>query len=89
MADADLRFLGERIDRIQAELRDLRGLRAEVARIGSEVAHVRAEMIERHDSLSERLDNLGRAMDIRFDQLHQTMATNLAVVLEAIRERKS
>lgn len=92
MAEPDIRFLGERIDRIQTELRELRGLR-------TDIAHLRAEMGERHEGVSERfesvdrrfdnldqsLDNLEKSIDARFDQVHQTMSTNLAVVLAAIK----
>ncbi|MBI5164106.1 MAG: hypothetical protein HY985_09415 [Magnetospirillum sp.] len=81
MAEPDLRFLGERIDRIQAELRDLRGLR-------TDVAHLRAEISDRHEALSERIDNLERSMDLRFTEMHRTIATNLAVVLDAIHGQK-
>lgn len=80
MADPSLSFLGERIERIQAEVRDLRGVR-------TDIAHLRAEIGDRHDSFNERIDHLERAMDARFERMHQTMATNLAVVLEALTAR--
>jgi hypothetical protein len=81
MVEPDIRFLGERIERIQAELRDLRGLRGEMS-------HLRAEMNDRYEALSARIDNLERAIDARFAQTHETMATNLAIVLAAIKEAK-
>jgi hypothetical protein len=81
MVEPDIRFLGERIERIQAELRDLRGLRGEMS-------HLRAEMNDRYEALSTRIDNLERAIDARFAQTHETMASNLAVVLAAIKEAK-
>jgi len=84
LADPDLKFLGEQIQRIQAELRDLRGVRADVS-------HLRAEIEDRFESVYSRLDavesQLGRfytEMDARFVQVHQTMATNLEAVLAAI-----
>ncbi|MDK9722411.1 MAG: hypothetical protein OEL53_14630 [Rhodospirillales bacterium] len=89
MAEPDIRFLGERIDRIQAELRELRGVRAEIAHLRAEmhteISSLRAEIADRHDAASERTDNLEKALDARFDLVHQTMATNLAAVLQAIK----
>jgi hypothetical protein len=88
MVEPDIRFLGERIERIQAELRDLRGLRGEMA-------HFKAEMNDRYEALSARIDNVERtmdagfaSMDARFAQAHETMASNLAVVLAAIKESR-
>jgi predicted nucleic acid-binding Zn-ribbon protein len=50
MADPDLRLLGERIERIQAELRDLRGVRAEIAQLRAEL---RGEIADVRGDLSE------------------------------------
>ncbi|MBF0459702.1 MAG: hypothetical protein HQK99_17585 [Nitrospirae bacterium] len=80
MTNVDVQLLGEQMKRMQAELRDLRGVR-------TDVAHLRAEISDRHEGLSERIDNLERAIDARFEQMHQTMAMNLAVVLDAIKGR--
>ena len=80
MTNVDVQLLGEQMKRMQAELRDLRGVR-------TDVAHLRAEISDRHEGLNERIDNLERAMDARFEQMHQTMGMNLAVVLEAIKAR--
>ena len=119
MVEPDFRLLGERIERIQAELRELRGVRADVAHLRAEVSQLRSDLIQmrsemsqvqaeggdRHESLSarvdnlertmnihftqthERIDNLERAMDARFTQVQETMATNLAIVLDAIKTR--
>lgn len=74
MAEVDLTFLGEQMKRMQD---DVRSLRAEQLRLDSDVARIRAEMAAGF-----------AAMDARFDQVHQTMTTNLAVVLEALKDRK-
>ena len=108
MVEPDFQLLGERIERIQAELRELRGVRADVAHLRAEVSQLRSDLIQmrsemgqmrsdmsqaqaesgdRHESLSVRVDNLERAMDARFTQVQETMATNLAIVLDAIRTR--
>jgi len=80
MTEPDFKFLGERIERIQAELRDLRGVRGDVA-------HLRADVSDRSEAVYERIDNLEKSMDARFEQMHQTMAINLAVLLEAVKIR--
>jgi hypothetical protein len=107
VVDPDLRFLGERLERVQAELRDLRGVKGEVARLNAELARVEGSLSDRIDALerstnirfdalerstSSRFDALERSIDARFNavdarfaQVHETMTTNLAVVLEAIK----
>ena len=80
MSDPDLTFLGERIARIQAELRDLRGLRTDVAHLRTDLTHLRAEVAERFGALSERIDaqneridNLERATSERFENLDRAL----------------
>lgn len=80
MAEPSLEFLGEQIARIQAELRDLRGVR-------SDVAHLRAEVTDRMDSMHQRIDSLERSIDLQLAQIRQQMTTNLEVVLAAIKAR--
>jgi hypothetical protein len=100
MADdsVDLRFLGRQVQTLQGDVRDLRsdhlrlvsdvaGLRADIARLQSE-SEMTGERVGRLDSRVAQLESEVRAgfkaVDARFDQVSQTMATNLQVILTAI-----
>jgi predicted nucleic acid-binding Zn-ribbon protein len=100
MAEPTLQFLGEQIARIQSELRDLRNVRSDVAHLRAELndrteeIHRRIEGLEAAVSeriwgleaaVGERIDSLARANNAQFAQVHETMAINLAAVLEAIK----
>lgn len=85
MAEIDLRFIGERLDRVQAELRDLRGIKADVVQLRSELIQLGSEVARVEVSINERIDHLERSFDARFDQVHQTIATNFAIVFELLK----
>ena len=94
MAEPSLEFLGKQIERLQVEMRHAR---AEIAALRNRVdanevrieevvlmlnelrEYVEARFIERCD---------GAAIDARFAQVHETMASNLQVLLAAIEARK-
>ena len=63
------------------DVRDLRGVRGDVA-------HLRAEVADARTDAANRSDALEAVMNARYDQAHQTMATNLEVVLAAIKGLK-
>jgi uncharacterized protein YlxW (UPF0749 family) len=75
---ADFRRLETKVDGLDAKVD---GLDAKVDRLDAKVDRLDATM-------NLRLTNLEASMDARFDQVNQTAATNLAVVLNAI-EAKS
>jgi|SRR4051812_22535244 hypothetical protein len=92
----NLEFLGEQMLRVQA---DLRGVRSEQVKLESEQATMQAEMsamrgdiggvdtkVERVDA---KIDRFSASVDARFDQVNQTMATNLDIVLKAIDTKRS
>jgi hypothetical protein len=82
MADdnIDLRFLGEKMQQMQS---DLRQVRADQLRQESE----QVQMQDRLSRLDDKLENGFRAMDARFEQVFRTIATNTQLNLEAIRGR--
>lgn len=99
VAEIDIRFLGELIARVQSDLRgvkaDVAQLRAEQLRLEADQAQLKIELFDRIDgfqrsvetkfgSFETKFDNLERSIDVRFTQTHQTMATNLDIVLKAI-----
>jgi predicted nucleic acid-binding Zn-ribbon protein len=67
MADPDLRFIGERLERVQAELRELRGLPDRMTALENklevEIAAMQAE-----------LEALRAGVDARFAQTHADIA---------------
>jgi tetrahydromethanopterin S-methyltransferase subunit G len=99
VAEPDFRFIGERLDRLQAEMRDtraemreLRTLKSEIPDLVARVARLEASTAARFEAVNDRFDRLEARMEVRstvvdleFKQVHQTMATNLAIVLEAIK----
>lgn len=98
MADIDLTFLGEQIRRMQADLRriwnellrhdtELTAIRVDVAALRADVNDLRADVNDLRADVSD-LKTIRPEMNARFDQVHQTMAANLAVVLAAIAELK-
>ncbi len=121
MAEVDLRFIGERLERVQAELRDLRAIKGEVVHLRAELARVEMSLSERIDRLEasvderfnridarfahiddqfahiddrfdrvdDRVARLDRSFDARLDQVHQTMATNFAIVFELLNGGKA
>ena len=66
MAEPDFRFIGERLDRLQAEMRELRTLKSEMPDLRASIAHVGARV--------------ARLADLEFEQVRRTMATDLAIV---------
>jgi hypothetical protein len=84
-----LEFLGEQMLRMQA---DLRGVRSEQVKLESDQANMQAEMQGMRSDLARldtKLDNFGASVDARFDQVNETMATNLDVVLKAFDAKRS
>ncbi len=71
MAEPDLRFIGERLERVQAELRNLRALKGEVAAVQADLARFKAEVAGGFDAMRDRIDRLEATMDARFGQMHQ------------------
>ena len=80
MAEPTLQFLGEQIARIQAELRELRGVRADVAHLRADIADTRTELANRMDVFEAGL----ASVNAQIAQVRETMTTNLEVVLAAI-----
>jgi hypothetical protein len=89
-----LQFLGEQMLRMQA---DFRGVRSEQLKLESEQATMQADIAglrsdvsridAKVDNLAIRVDNLTTSMDAQFSQVHQTMATNLEIMLNALDAR--
>jgi hypothetical protein len=73
MAEPDLRFIGERLAIVQAELRD-KANKSDVSRLSADIAALRADMYSHFASV-----------DAQFAQVHETMASNFAVLLTAIK----
>ena len=100
MADdnIDFRFLGRQVQNLQGDVRDLRaghlrlegdvvGLRADLSRMQA-VVEARLDGVEaRIDRLEARFDRFESSNDTRFEQMSQTAATNLHIVLEAIKNK--
>ena len=93
--NVDLRFLGAQVQGLQGNVRDLqvdvRDLRAsemrrdaEVAGLRADVARIEGVMHAKFEQIGDRFDRLEKSIAIRFEQAHQTMATNLQIVLTAI-----
>lgn len=71
-----LEFLGEQMLRMQS---DLRGVRSEQLQLESDQAGMRADLLR----LEGKIENLAASLDVRFDQVNQTITTNLQVTLAA------
>ena len=92
MAEPSLEFLGKQIERLQVEMRHAR---AEIAALRNRVDanEVRIEEVvllinEFREYVEARLNAMEAAMDARFAQVHETMASNLQVLLAAIEAKK-
>ena len=92
MAEPSLEFLGKQIERLQVEMRHAR---AEIAALRNRVDanEVRIEEVvllinEFREYVEARLNAMEAAVDARFAQVHETMASNLQVLLAAIEARK-
>jgi chromosome segregation ATPase len=94
-----LDFLGEQMLRMQADLRGVRSeqlqMRAEQVKLESEQAGMRADVRDLRSNLGE-LDTKVERLDMKtdahhaanqaqFEQVRQTMTTNLEITLQAIR----
>ena len=113
MADdnIDLRFLGQQVQALQGDVRELRAGEARrdvaVAAIRTDLAQMREEnntkfeqisskfeqiddrfgrLEFRVDRLEQKVDNGFASVNLRFQQMAETMATNLQVVLAAIKK---
>jgi peptidoglycan hydrolase CwlO-like protein len=85
-----LEFLGEQMLRMQT---DVRGVRSEQTRQDGElqnlggkidVVDAKVDAVDaKVDRVEKKLDNFAASVDARFDQVNQTMATNLEVMLKA------
>jgi len=78
-----LEFLGEQMLRMQT---DLRGVRSEQTRQDGELQNLggKIDVVDaKVDRVEKKLDNFAASVDARFDQVNQTMATNLEVMLKA------
>ncbi|MEQ1694326.1 MAG: hypothetical protein ABL901_00660 [Hyphomicrobiaceae bacterium] len=93
----DLKFLGHQVQNLQGDLRDLRSdvrdLRTKNLRLEGDVANLRTDIDIRFESVDVRLERLEtevragfRANDLQFKQLAETAATNLQIVLAAIKK---
>ena len=92
MVEPSLEFLGKQIERLQGEMRHVR---AEIAALRNRVDanEVRIEEVvlilnEFREYAEARFTGLERSIDARFEQVHQTMAANMEVLLAAIEGRK-
>ncbi|MGH6923110.1 MAG: hypothetical protein ACRED5_05005 [Propylenella sp.] len=59
---------------------ELVGVKTELAGLQTGLADLRVEV----KGIDRKIDNLAASVDARFDQVHETMATNLNIVLKAI-----
>jgi prefoldin subunit 5 len=89
MVEPSLEYLGRQMKEMQASMRDVRRridlLEHKIDRIEPYLAAAVAGLEER---LAERLQNEADAVQAQFAQVHETMATNLTMVLAAIGERR-
>ncbi|MDR3517058.1 MAG: hypothetical protein P4M00_14695 [Azospirillaceae bacterium] len=70
MAEPDMRFIGERLERVQAELRDLRSLKGEVASLKGDVAGLKLDVAQ----LADRIIGVGVTTSERFESLEARFA---------------
>jgi predicted nucleic acid-binding Zn-ribbon protein len=92
MAEPSLELLGKQIERLQVEMRHAR---AEIAALRNRVDanEVRIEEVvllinELREYMESRLAAMEAAIDARFKQVHETMGSNLQVLLAAIEAKK-
>jgi hypothetical protein len=91
MAEPDLRFIGERLTIVQADLRD-KANKGDVARLSADIAHLKADVAELKADLHSRfasIDDRFFSIDAQFAQVHETMTANLAVLIAAIRGERT
>ena len=99
MADdnIDFRFLGRQVQILQGDVRDLRSsylhLEGEIAGVKAELARMQADNGARFEQVENRLGRIEgevqagfKAMDARFSEAQQSMATHLETVLAAVRK---
>ena len=97
MADdnIDFRFLGRQVQKLQGDVRELQGdvrdLRAGHLRLEGDVVGLRADLSRlegaidaRFNALETRLEGFERSVDAHFQQMAETAATNLQIMLKAI-----
>lgn len=93
--NVDLRFLGRQVQNLQGDVRDLRadhlrlesdvaGLRADLARSQSDTKAGFEILHDRVARLEVEMRSEIRALGVQIEQVNQTMATNLQVILAAI-----
>jgi predicted nuclease with TOPRIM domain len=71
---------------------EMAGMRGDVAKLagGMESLDDRVGRIEtKVEHVDTKLDNLAASVDARFDQVNETMATNLDIVLKAIDAKRT
>jgi predicted nucleic acid-binding Zn-ribbon protein len=83
--NVDLRFLGERMQQMQSDLRQVRAdqLRQESEQVRTQDRLSRVE--DKVDRLEATVQTGFKSIDARFDQVFQTMATNMRILLEALK----
>lgn len=90
-----LDFLGEQMLRMQADIRgvrseqvrldgDLRSLDGKVDRLDAKVDGIAVKV----NGVDAKVDRFAASVDARFDQVNQTMALNVEVVLKAFEAQK-
>ena len=74
---------------------ELQSLGVQIGAVGSKVDavdakldHVGAKLEGKIDRVEKKLDNFAVSVDARFDQVNQTMTTNLEVILKAFEADK-
>lgn len=93
----DLAFLGQQVQKLQGDMRDLRtdvrDLRSKQLRLEGDVASLRTSMELGLEVVSDRINGLESetrkgfaAVDDQFKQMAQTAATNLEIVLAAVKK---
>jgi hypothetical protein len=88
MAEPSLEFFGKQIERLQVEMRHAR---AEIAALRNRVDanEVRIEeVVLMLTELREYIEARFAAIDARFAQVHETMASNFQILLAAVKENK-
>jgi hypothetical protein len=92
MAEPDLTFLGEQIRRMQGDLRQIRAeqlrLETDQAAMRAELVGMRADLGTLRDDMAAGFDRVLHVMDFRFEQTHNTIATNFEILLQAIQGLK-
>jgi hypothetical protein len=92
MAEPSLEFVGEHVQRLQVEVRQLRAemivlrnrVDANAVRIEEVVLLVNEFRLYVGREVMARLAAIERSIDARFAQVHDTMATNMTILLAAI-----